>query len=221
MSSLTRLMETALSPRWAWLSLAAAAVLSCFASVLRQRLLGAAWAYALLLALFAFIAGFVAWLFVSALILGRKRVLGGWQPEEAVPPRARVVTGAALAFTAWLGCGIAQTYAVFPLYVKEGATRSALSSIRSALGIYAVDHDGALPRDLATLVPIYLDRLPAAFTRPHGSVAGTRIINSAAYEAGTLPDSGAWAFIMSGPSSGTVIVDCLHADTRGVSYMSY
>jgi hypothetical protein len=196
-------------------------VISCFTSVLQQRLIEAAWAYALLLSLLAFVAGFVAWLFASALLLGFKRVREGWRPEEAVPLRARVITGAAIALTAWLGYGIAQQYAVFPVYAKEGSTRGNLGSIRSALNIYIVDHDGSLPRALAELPPKYLDRLPAAFTRPHGEVAGMSIIDSAAYEAAKLPDSGGWAFIVSGPSSGTVIVDCVHNDTRGVPYISY
>ncbi len=219
--SLVRLASEALSPRYAVRNLAAAAVLSCFASVLRQQLFEAAWAYALLLALVAFVPGFVAWLIVSTLMLGFKKIREGWRPEETVPLRARVVVGAALALTAWLGYENAQKYAVFPVYAKEGATRGTVSTIRSALNIYIGDHDGAIPRDLDALVPKYIERFPAAFTRPHGEVTGMRNIDSAAYEAARLPDSGGWAFVSSGPSSGTVIVDCVHSDTRGVPYISY
>lgn len=220
-SSLVRLAAAAVSPNRAWLSLIAAALLSCFASVLRQRIFEYAWGYALLLALFAFVAGFVPWLFVTALLLGGKKVLGGWRPEEAVPLRARLVAVAAVAFASWVGYGITEKYGLLPLYGREGGTKGNLGSLRSALSIYYGDHDGVLPRNLAELPPKYLVRIPAAFTRPHGEVTEVRLIDAAAYESGKLPDSGGWAYIPSGPSSGTVIVDCVHSDIRGVPYISY
>ena len=113
---------------------------------------------------------------------------------------------------------------------QEGATKGNLGTIRSALSIYYGDMEGQYPQPIAandalsalTINSKYIAAIPMAKTPDYHPNSSTEL------DYGPAPyippnDSGGWAYgaAISGPTSGTVIVNCTHTDTKGSDWTSY
>ncbi len=103
---------------------------------------------------------------------------------------------------------------------KEGATKGALSTVRSAIQIYYGDNEGWFPTEAASLTSLttdgkYLNSIPMAKlpTRHSDSLA---IVN-------TLGDAGGWMYYNAHATTadaatwGTFVVNCSHMDIAGTS----
>jgi hypothetical protein len=214
-----------LSPRWAWLTMLAASALACAASFARQGYLLAVGgpSYCAVLTLFAFVPCLLAWLVASMLAVGEKplrAIIGG---REAAPPRARVATVAAAVLCAFLGTGLSDQYASFPIKSMEGRTRGLLSMLRSSLSLYYGDAEGRYPAALSALAAggKYVTEIPAAATVPHGKTNAVSLVDTKAFLSGKLPDTGGWAYVVSGSSVGALAVDCTHTDSHGSAWNTY
>lgn len=107
---------------------------------------------------------------------------------------------------------------------KEGATHGNLSSLRSALRIYHDDARDNYPSELSALTKDgkYLHALPQAKpANHHPDSSMIQYLTDAQYAAGELDDSGGWAYVVSGSSAGTVLVNCVHTDIKGRAWSSY
>ncbi|MBI4668241.1 MAG: hypothetical protein HY747_03495 [Elusimicrobia bacterium] len=107
---------------------------------------------------------------------------------------------------------------------NEGATRGNLSSIGSALSAYYDDTQGEYPKDLEALTAggKYLKTIPPAMTPPyHPNSSEVLYLTGEQYAREELDDSGGWGYVVSGPSSGTVFVNCTHTDTKDRVWSSY
>ncbi len=104
---------------------------------------------------------------------------------------------------------------------QEGKTKAHLGVLRSALAVYYAGNEGAYPRDnLASLVPTYLQEIPAEHTPPYhpgGNVVGNG--PSSAQSA----NPGNWFYYSDSTESvwGKIIVNCNHSDIRGVPWDEY
>ncbi len=107
---------------------------------------------------------------------------------------------------------------------SEGATRGNLGAIRAAVDRYHDAMQGRTPADLAALTAggKYLPSIPPA--KPanyHNDSSQILTLTGAQYAADWSDDAGGWAYVASGPSSGTVLVNCVHTDTRGTFWSAY
>ncbi|OGR69412.1 MAG: hypothetical protein A2081_00455 [Elusimicrobia bacterium GWC2_61_19] len=116
---------------------------------------------------------------------------------------------------------------------KEGATKGALSSVRSALQVYYGDNEGWFPTDNFTdsllLNAKYINEIPMA-KLPTTTHADSKVVNvngsSTTYESGANAETavgtagGGWAYFNS-PSYpsvwGTFVANCIHEDIKGQS----
>ncbi|HAT72555.1 MAG TPA: hypothetical protein DCS63_07045 [Elusimicrobia bacterium] len=113
---------------------------------------------------------------------------------------------------------------------KEGATKGALSSVRSALQVYYGDNEGWFPTDslgILTANAKYINEIPVA-KLPTTGHADDRTVNvnnsSTTYEAGAAAETaigtggGGWAYFNSPVHSsvwGTFVANCIHEDIKG------
>lgn len=97
---------------------------------------------------------------------------------------------------------------------SEGAAKGNLGAVRSAVSIYAGDHEGAHPPSLQdlTLDGRYLAVLPKAKTPYYHEDSAAVLLGKEA------DDSGGWLY---DPASGEVKVNCMHTDTKGSAWDSY
>ena len=102
---------------------------------------------------------------------------------------------------------------------KEGATKGALSSVRSAVQVYYGDNEGWFPAD--TLASIIVNSKYIA-SIPQAKVPGTGHGDSAAVDdvtnGGTVTDGPGWAYFNDpthAASWGNFIVSCTHEDIKG------
>ena len=97
---------------------------------------------------------------------------------------------------------------------KEGATKGALSTVRSAIQVYYGDNEGWFPTD--TLASItsggkYINQMPVAKLPGTGHADISTVHN-------TLDDTGGWQYYASpaaATSWGNFIVNCSHKDIAG------
>jgi len=146
-------------------------------------------------------------------------------------PRRLLAGGAALGLLtlALTGFGLYDwvensSFGLLRRYSNEGATKGNLGAIRSALSIYYGDLEGQYPRDLSDLTAAgkYLASLPRAKTpKYHPDSSAVQSLTSADAQLGRFSDAGGWAYVVSGSSAGTVLVNCTHTDSRGNSWTSY
>jgi hypothetical protein len=106
---------------------------------------------------------------------------------------------------------------------EDKSTVADLGGLRSHLGIYYGDTSGHFPANLAALTANgkYLTRLPKTRTGWHWSNDQVQELTGEELRAGGLSDQGGWAYVFTGPSSGTVLVNCTHTDTRGKVFSTY
>lgn len=101
---------------------------------------------------------------------------------------------------------------------KEGATRGALSSVRSALEIYYGDNLGHPTDDLSSLTSEarYISSLPIV-KLPGTGHPENRHVAVGASTAAAVTDIGGWAYVNDPASAayGTLLVNCTHADAKG------
>lgn len=107
---------------------------------------------------------------------------------------------------------------------EEGATRGNLGAIRSALSIYYGDTGGRYPPDMAALAVggKYMKSIPLTRLPPYHSRSDeVSTLGTEEYSAGLFGDTGGWAYVTSGAKAGTLVVDCLHTDSRGKLWTEY
>lgn len=103
---------------------------------------------------------------------------------------------------------------------KEGATKTNLSGIRSALQIYFADNEGVYPEDALnslTATGKYMQKIPAANifnTFHHPASANVETISAGET---AVSDSGGWSYVSdrSDPRWGHVYINCNHPDLAG------
>ena len=126
-----------------------------------------------------------------------------------------------------LGFGMAIWSLVFdrcPIFRAgtESQNLGNLGNLRSAVMIF---HDDAkrYPADPAELLigGKYLSKISLSETCSHRRSDAIQLMSSPDFAAGRFADSGGWAYVTSGPSAGSVFVNCTHTDTRGSVWTSY
>jgi prepilin-type N-terminal cleavage/methylation domain-containing protein len=113
---------------------------------------------------------------------------------------------------------------------KEGATKGALSSVRSALQVYYGDNEGWFPTDdlsILTNNAKYINSIPVAKLPTTGHPDQAAVITfSSSSAAGVFSggsaaqDSGGWAYFNSPTATaqwGTFAANCTHEDIKGQS----
>ena len=109
---------------------------------------------------------------------------------------------------------------------KEGATKGALSSLRSAIQVYYGDNEGWFPADtLACLTlnakyigEIPLAKLPGTTHIDKRDVAGVTATTAGDYSTQVISDAGGWAYyndLTVAQSWGNLQVGCTHEDIKG------
>ena len=103
---------------------------------------------------------------------------------------------------------------------KEGATKTNLSGIRSALQIYFADNEGIYPEDaLASLTATgkYMEKIPAAniFNTFHHPASAN--VETVAAGGAAVSDSGGWSYVSdrADPRWGHAYINCSHPDLAG------
>jgi prepilin-type N-terminal cleavage/methylation domain-containing protein len=111
---------------------------------------------------------------------------------------------------------------------KEGATKGALSSVRSALQVYYGDNEGWFPADDLTVLTAngkYINSIPMAKlpTTPHAdSSQVTQYSTMSApgvYTTTATYDGGGWGYVNNPLATaiwGTFVANCTHHDIKGI-----
>ncbi|MDT8285654.1 MAG: prepilin-type N-terminal cleavage/methylation domain-containing protein [Elusimicrobiales bacterium] len=107
---------------------------------------------------------------------------------------------------------------------KEGATKGALSSVRSAINVYYGDNEGWYPAYGASplvdaLAPKYINAIPDA------KLPGTTHADSSAVAttSTTVTDAGGWTYFNNASDNvrwGQFVVGCTHNDLKGTTVWS-
>ncbi|MBI4801953.1 MAG: prepilin-type N-terminal cleavage/methylation domain-containing protein [Elusimicrobia bacterium] len=112
---------------------------------------------------------------------------------------------------------------------KEGATKGALSSVRSALQVYYGDNEGIFPRDtLSTLTSnakyitdIPLAKLPGTgHTDSKVIVAASSITAAGVFDPVANQDAAGWVYLNDNTcvaNWGTFVASCTHSDLKGTT----
>lgn len=105
---------------------------------------------------------------------------------------------------------------------REGATKGMLTTLRSAITVYAANSDGTYPMDrLETLIPNYLEYIPT-HRLTHYHVAAAAVKNNNDYGMGGMlvMDTGEWLYwnrsdwTLNNKQWGAIWVGCSHTDTQ-------
>lgn len=102
---------------------------------------------------------------------------------------------------------------------KEGATKGALSSVRSAIQVYYGDNEGWFPADTLaclTLNSKYIGEIPPA--KLPGTGHGDSNAVAAVASGGAITDGAGWAYFNDtthAASWGNLVVSCTHEDIKG------
>ncbi|MDD2806532.1 MAG: prepilin-type N-terminal cleavage/methylation domain-containing protein [Elusimicrobiales bacterium] len=102
---------------------------------------------------------------------------------------------------------------------KDGATKGALSSIRSAIQVYYGDNEGWFPADTLAVLTLngkYIGEIPAA-KAPGTGHAQVKTV-AAVTGGGAVTDAPGWAYFNDpghALSWGNVAVSCTHEDVKG------
>jgi prepilin-type N-terminal cleavage/methylation domain-containing protein len=99
---------------------------------------------------------------------------------------------------------------------KEGATKGALSAVRSAIQVYYGDNEGIFPGDTLAILTTnakYINEIPVA-KLPTTGHADTNAV------AVTVTHAGGWTYFNDSTSAstwGNFVVNCKHEDIKGQS----
>lgn len=102
---------------------------------------------------------------------------------------------------------------------KEGATKGALSSVRSAIQVYYGDNEGWFPADTLASITLnakYIGEIPKA--KMPGTGHGDSGAVGAVANGGTVTDGAGWAYFNDpthAASWGNFVVSCTHEDIKG------
>lgn len=105
---------------------------------------------------------------------------------------------------------------------KEGYTKGALSTLRSAVSIYFADNQGKYPADdLGSLVAggKYISNIPVV-KLPRTTHLVTAAVATGASTAAFVTDSGGWAYVNNPLNKGwgQLSVNCSHLDIKGIDW---
>ena len=115
---------------------------------------------------------------------------------------------------------------------KEGATKGALSSVRSAIQVYYGDNEGWFPTDNLSCLTTnakYINEIPVAKLPATGHADSgevqlfSKITTAGLLDHGPLSgtaDQGGWAYLSDNGRSdfwGKLVVNCTHADIKGTT----
>jgi len=108
---------------------------------------------------------------------------------------------------------------------KEGSTKGALATIRTALSVYYSDNEGRYPvDDLAVLTTNgkYLPLIPPA-KLPGAGHPDSNAIAPGTGPAALITDAGGWAYLNNAadPAWGRLAVNCGHADSGAAPWSNY
>lgn len=109
-------------------------------------------------------------------------------------------------------------------HTMEDGGRENLSSVRAALELYHRDSGGRYPSELAALTSDgkWLQAMPVAKTpNYHSDNSAVQLLDAEQFNAGRFGDAGGWAYVIDGPSSGSVLVNCTHTDSKGKAWTGY
>ena len=98
----------------------------------------------------------------------------------------------------------------------EGSTKGALATLRSSLLIYFADNIGVDASTLTALVPKYISEIPTAKIGTYHPNSNNSVNDYWLSHIGTLGpsvDAGGWYY---GTPDGTILVNCIHTDIKGV-----
>ena len=102
---------------------------------------------------------------------------------------------------------------------KEGATKGALSSVRSAIQVYYGDNEGWFPADTLACVTLnakYIAEIPQAKMPGTGHLDSNTV--TAVANGGAVTDGAGWAYFndpTAAASWGNFVVSCTHEDIKG------
>lgn len=108
---------------------------------------------------------------------------------------------------------------------KEGATKGALASIRTALSVYYSDNEGVFPSDNLSILTSngkYLTDVPFA-KLPGTGHQNSNAVAAAANAAGLVTDAGGWAYL-NNPADhewGRLAVNCQHSDSGAATWSTF
>ena len=97
---------------------------------------------------------------------------------------------------------------------KEGATKGALSTVRSAIQVYYGDNEGWFPTDTLTVLSTngkYINAMPVTKLPGTGHSDNATVVN-------TLADGAGWMYYANSASPttwGNFVVNCSHKDIAG------
>ncbi len=110
----------------------------------------------------------------------------------------------------------------------ESGTRHNLEALRAELSNYHEAAKGGYPAHLDALTAngSNLTEIPQAMPAGydgayHGFSSTVKELTTDEYSAGKFSDSGGWAYVVSGSSAGTVVVNCTHGTGNGRVWTSY
>lgn len=106
-------------------------------------------------------------------------------------------------------------FANLTLKAREATVKGKLGTFRAAVNLYYADNEGLYPQSQASLVPRYVDALPAiGFPAPINHAETSNV--------GAVIDD--WAIVRAwyyNGGNGLVVVNCTHTDTRGLTWSLY
>ncbi|KAF0126938.1 MAG: hypothetical protein FD189_1336 [Elusimicrobia bacterium] len=112
---------------------------------------------------------------------------------------------------------------------KEGATKGALSSVRSAINVYYGDNEGWYPAGAVAanstvlsgaLAPKYINAIPQA-KLPGTTHADSSVV---ALTSTTVTDAAGWAYFGNSGDNvrwGQFVAGCTHADLKGTAWSTH
>ena len=108
---------------------------------------------------------------------------------------------------------------------KEGHTKGALATVRSALSVYYADNEGVFPLDdlsCLTANAKYIASLPRT-QLPNTPHADSYAIAAASSLGAMLTEAGGWAYLNDRQAAGwgQFMVNCSHADAGGVVWSNF
>lgn len=105
---------------------------------------------------------------------------------------------------------------------NEGSCKANLGAIRGALTIYYGDNEGRYPDDLTglTVNGKYLAAIPNACAAGYHPARNNQQVSRVS---GVPSDFGGWFYddVLASGDYGKVVVNCVHADTKGVIWSTY
>ena len=181
--------------------------------------------------------------FVCAAFTPRKRALHDYladtrvvRVEELGFGRKFAVIACGLLFPLLVVLGIAAAIAI-PKFANltaragDGAAKGRLGMLRSSLSIYYGDTEGQYPADLNALVPKYMPAIEPPAVGAHSGATGVEVYGAevcggpkgADIDPAKLRDTGKWGYVVApkAPCDGTVFVDSVQNDSKGVAWYTY